>query len=153
MNDLFEEIRRRQRKMFEDFYWPRFSWPRLGWGESPQEKELMKFEVPAEDIRETDKEVVVAFDLPGIDKKDIKLKVAENEIEVKAEKKEEIKEERKGFFRQERSYQGFYRKSSLPAKVKPDQVEAEYKDGVLTVKMPKKEIEHKKPKEVEVKIK
>ena len=150
MDDLFEEFRKIQKRMFEDFYhWPRF--PRLAW--APQEKELLKFEVPAEDLKETNEELIAKFDLPGIDKKDIHLKVTENTLEVKAEKKEELKEEREGFFRQERAYRGFYRRTLLPKKVKPEQVQAEYKNGVLTVHLPKKEIEAKKRKEIEVKIK
>lgn len=151
MEDLFEEIRKAQKRMFEGlFRQPSFSWPRIEW---PKEKELMKFEAPAADFRETSQELIAEFDLPGIDKKDIKLKVTENEIEVKAEKKQELKEEKKGFFHQERSYQGFYRRNTLPVKVKPEGVEAEYQNGVLTVRMPKKVIEHKKPKEIEVRVK
>lgn len=151
--DLFEEMRKTQKRLFEDFYhWPYLSWPRLALSE-PKERELIKFEIPAEDLKETDKELLATFDLPGISKEDIQLKVTEDEIEVKAEKKQELKEEKKGYFRQERSYQGFYRKSSLPQKVRPEAVTAEYKNGVLVVKMPKKEIELKKKKGIAIKVK
>jgi HSP20 family protein len=151
MKDLFDEMKKMQKRMFEEFYRGTYlTWPGI---ERFREKELMKFEIPFADIKEADKELIAEFDLPGIDKADIKLNVTETEIEVKAEKKHEVEEEKKDFFRQERAYQGFYRRSSLPLKVKPDQAEAEYNNGVLTVRMPKKEIEHKTPQQVDVKIK
>lgn len=149
--DIFEEMKKMQKRMFEDFYRrPMF---RLSSSDWPEEKELAKFDAPAADFKETDKELVAEFDLPGVGKEDIKLQVTENEIEVKAEKKHEVETKKEGLFHQERAYQGFYRKNSLPKKVKPEEVEAEFKNGVLTVKMPKKEIEQKKRKEIEVKVK
>lgn len=160
MNDLFRELRRLQKEILTSFYqrptclWPKLNWPLLeDWQKFPkEEKNLKKLEIPAEDLQETKKEIIVTFDLPGVDKKDIKLKVTEKEIIVKAEKKEELKEKRKGFFHQERAYYGFYRQTTLPAAVKPEKAVAEYKNGVLKVKLPKKEIGVKKKKEIEVKI-
>ena len=108
---------------------------------------------PVCDAYETDDEVVAEIELPGVDKKDIKVNVSRNAIEVKTESKAEIKHEdkKKGMYRFERSYAGFYRKFSLPDNVDPDRADAAYKDGVLKIKVPKLASEKKKAKQLEVK--
>jgi len=140
--DPFEEMKRFRKEMeraFEEFY----KKPAVKEGK----RELMS--TPMTDIQETDKEVIAKVDLPGVEKKDIDLKITENMLGIKAEKKHEETEKKKGFFRQERSYAGYQRAFSLPARVIPDKSLAEFKNGVLTVKMPKKE--KKKLKEEKVK--
>ena len=140
--DPFEEMKRFRKeieKTFEEFY----KKPAI----SRTERALMS--APLTDIQETDKEIIARVDLPGIEKKDIDLKITENMLGIKAEKKQEETEKKKGFFRQERSYAGYQRAFTLPAKVIPDKAAAEFKNGVLTVKMPKKE--KKKLKEEKVK--
>jgi len=103
----------------------------------------------AADLYETDKEVIAKFDLPGIDKKDIDIKLTEDRISVKVEKKAEKEEKGKDFYFMERSYSGFYRSLPLPPYIKPQDAKAEYKDGVLTVKIPK---DQEKLKSEEIKI-
>lgn len=102
-------------------------------------KEIQRWSPAAADINETDTNIIATFDMPGINKKDIELHVDEDKISVKAERKAEVKEEKKCFYHHERSYAGFYRQFPLPAKVLPEKADAEYKDGVLTVTLPKEE--------------
>jgi len=108
---------------------------------------------PISDLYETDTEVIAEIDLPGVNKKDIKVNVTKDFIEVNAEKKHEVKEEdkKKGMYRFERSYSGFCRKLPLPNNVDADKANAEYKDGVLKIKIPKLKIEEQKKKLLEIK--
>ena len=69
----------------------------------------MQFRNPAADVVETDNEIIVTLDMPGIDKKDIELVVRNDIIEVRAQKKHEIEVKNKGIYRHERSYTGYYR--------------------------------------------
>ena len=96
---------------------------------------------PLSDVYETDKEVIASIELPGVDKKDIKVDVSNGMLNVKAEKKYEKKDEdkKKGYHRYERSYSGFYRSFPLPSNVDEKGVKAKYNDGMLEVHMPKKE--------------
>jgi len=91
------------------------------------------------DIHETDKEVIATVELPGVEKKDIKINATEEGIEIKVEKKDEIKNEdkKKGLYRYERSYAGFYRYIPLPEGVDTEKINASYNNGVLELKMPK----------------
>ncbi len=108
---------------------------------------------PTSDLYETDKEIIAEIDLPGVDKKDIKVNVTKDSIEINAEKKYETKKEdkKKGMYRFERSYSGFYRKLALPNKVDADKADAEYKNGVLQIKIPKLKIEQQQKKLLEIK--
>lgn len=122
---------------------------------SGKNKELVSsnYKAPVSDLYETDKEVIAEVDMPGVDKNDIKVNVTEDAIEIKAEKKNELKQEdkKKGMFRLERSFAGFYRSFALPNSVDPDKANAEYKDGVLKITVPKLKIEEKKKKLLEIK--
>ncbi|HEX5037392.1 MAG TPA: Hsp20/alpha crystallin family protein [bacterium] len=89
------------------------------------------------DVAETDKAVTVTADLPGLDEKDIELSLNDNVLSLKGEKKAE--EEGKNYFRKERTYGAFYREIEIPAEVDAAKVEAAFKNGVLTVTLPKSE--------------
>ena len=107
------------------------------------------FRRPLSDLKETDLELIASMEMPGIEKEDIELKVTEDYMEVKAEKKQEKKEEEKGYFRTERSYRGFYTSVPLPKKVLTDQVTASYENGILKVTMPKAEEKEEKKINIE----
>jgi HSP20 family protein len=94
---------------------------------------------PDIDIIESDKELIVTSDIPGLTKEDIDLKVTEDSLEISAESKREEKEEKEGYLRRERSYRKFYRKVPLPKHVVPSEAKANYKNGVLEVRLTKKE--------------
>jgi len=114
---------------------------------------LEKYRRPLVDIVEKENEIISKIELPGVDKKDIKINVSESGLEIKVEKKEEIREEdkEKGYSRIERSYKGFYRYCPLPESIDTEKVEAKYEKGILEVIMPKKEGAKKKTKTIEVK--
>jgi HSP20 family protein len=105
---------------------------------------------PVADIEETDKDIIAMFELPGVDKNNIQLHVAEDFIEVKVEKRTKAKTEKKSNYYEERSYSGFYRKLSLPAQVLPEKSKALYKDGVLKVTMLKSKTSKKKTNRISV---
>lgn len=94
---------------------------------------------PALDMSETDTAIDVRMDLPGTTAKDIDIHVNGNVLTVSGERKEEKEEKGKTFHRVERHYGSFARSVTLPCTVNEDEVAAEYKDGVLTVKLPKAE--------------
>jgi HSP20 family protein len=144
--DPFEEMKKFRKeieKTFEDFYRkPVFK---------GEKRPLMK--EPLADIIETGAEVIAKLELPGVEKRDIDLKITDNMLGVKAEKKHEAEIKKKGYFRQERSYAGFQRAFTLPARVIPEKAQAEFKNGILTIKIPKqrKEIEKREAKKIPIK--
>ena len=105
---------------------------------------------PAVDILETDNELVVKADLPEVDQKDIHVEIENGTLTLKGERKFEKEEKETGYHRIERSYGSFARYFSLPETVEPEKVKADYKNGVLTVTLPKKEIA--KPRSIKVQV-
>jgi HSP20 family protein len=106
--------------------------------------------VPAVDIVETDNELVLKADVPGVDLKDIDIQLENGTLTVKGERKFEKDEKNKGFHRMERSYGSFVRIFTVPDTVDSEHVKAGYDAGVLTITLPKKEIA--KPKAIKVQI-
>ncbi len=91
------------------------------------------------DFYETEKEVTVKAVLPGIKPEDIEISVMGDSLMIKGETKHEEKVEKENYFRQEIRYGAFSRVVPLPASVRVEEAEAEFKDGLLTVKLPKAE--------------
>ncbi|AET63428.1 Hsp20/alpha crystallin family protein [Methanothrix harundinacea] len=104
---------------------------------------------PLADVKETDDEVVVAVDLPGMDKGDVEISVAEDLLEIKAERKVEKEEKGEEFYRKERSFSRYERSLTLPAGVKAEEARASLQDGVLTVHLPKVEVTTRKKVKIE----
>ena len=104
--------------------------------------------LPAVDIRETDDAIVVHAEVPGIDKKDVKVDVKDGVLTISGERnyKKDVKEE--NVHRIERSYGSFSRSFSLPSHVDVGKVQARLEDGVLEVRLPKTDTA--KPKNIEV---
>jgi HSP20 family protein len=105
---------------------------------------------PAVDILETEDALTLKADLPDIKTEDIDLRVENNTLTLRGSRKFEQDEKAKGYHRIERSYGDFVRSFALPPTVEPDKVAADYKNGVLTVTLPKKEAA--KPRQVKVAI-
>jgi HSP20 family protein len=105
--------------------------------------------IPAFDVSETDKELIVKAEIPGMDKKDINVTVSDGMLTIKGEKKHEKKEENQHYHRVERRFGAFSRTMKLPIEVETDKVDATYKDGVLSITLPKPEAVE--PKKIEVK--
>jgi HSP20 family protein len=109
------------------------------------------FWTPAVDVAENENEVQVKVELPGISKDDVKITMQENILTIRGEKKQENETKNSEYRRVERSYGSFQRSFTLPTSVKHDEIEASYKDGILTVTLPK--AEEAKPKQIDVKVK
>ena len=106
--------------------------------------------VPAVDIYETENELVVTADLPGINDKDLDVRVENNMLTIRGERKLEKTVNEDNMLRVERAYGSFTRSFSLPNTVNTEAIKADYHDGVLSVKMPKRE--ESKPKQVKVNV-
>ncbi len=106
---------------------------------------------PLIDIEENDSEVMVKVEVPGMSKEDIKVSVTDNALTISGERKHESEEKGKTFHRIERAYGKFYRTISLPAEVNHDKVKASYKEGVLTITLPKAETSQSKEIPIEAK--
>jgi HSP20 family protein len=100
--------------------------------------------VPAVNIREDEKKFILDLAIPGIDKKDLKISIHEDLITISSENKEEKEQTTDGFKRREFSYSSFCRSFYLPENVNKEKIEAGYKDGILTVELPKEEEEKAK---------
>jgi HSP20 family protein len=105
---------------------------------------------PAVDIYETDHELVVKADLPDVDPKDLDIRVENNILTIRGERKFEKKVDEDNYLRIERSYGSFSRSFSLASSVNPDAIKADYSNGVLTLTIPKRE--EAKPKQIKVNV-
>lgn len=106
--------------------------------------------VPAVDVLETQHELVLKADVPEVDMKDVHLEIENGTLTLKGQRKFEGESKERAYHRIERSYGSFARSFSLPDTVDPEGVKAEYKNGVLTVTLPKKELA--KPRSIPVEI-
>jgi HSP20 family protein len=104
---------------------------------------------PSVDVVETDDEIVVRAEIPGVNRDDIDLTVENNRMIISGEKKQEHEEKDDNYYLMERSYGSFRRIFVLPAQADADKVAASYKDGVLTVTVPKTEVA--KGKKIDIK--
>jgi HSP20 family protein len=105
---------------------------------------------PPVDIYETDNDIVVKAELPGIEPKDVEVKVEDNTLYLKGERKFEKETKEDNYHRVERSYGAFARSFSLPSSINTEKVKAEYKDGLLTLTLPKRE--EAKPKTIKIDV-
>lgn len=101
------------------------------------------------DIRETDKEYVLEAELPGFEKKEIKINIKDNYLIISAEKKEEIEEKTEDYIRKERSY-GSLRRSFYLENIKEGEIKAKFDNGILTVVLPKSEEIKKEEKIIDI---
>ena len=105
---------------------------------------------PAVDILETEDAIALKADVPEVNSKDLDIRVENNTLTLRGHRKFEKDDKIKGWHRIERSYGEFVRTFALPNTVDTEKVEADYKDGVLTVKLPKKEAA--KPRQVRIAV-
>ena len=106
--------------------------------------------VPAAEMEETDEAIQLRLEVPGLEAKDINVEVTAEAVSISGERKSETKTEEKGIARSEFRYGRFQRVIPLPTQVENDKVEAEYKDGILRLNMPK--LVSEKQKTVKVNI-
>jgi len=106
---------------------------------------------PAVDIAESEKAYELTAELPGMDEKNIEVKVANGNLIIKGEKKEEKEEKKKDYYMRERNFGSFERRFEVPEGVDVDKIEASFKKGVLTLILPKTLEAQKPAKKIEVK--
>ncbi len=104
--------------------------------------------LPPVDVYETDQNVVMKAELPGVDPKDVEIRAEDGTLYLKGERKFEKEVKNENYHRIERSYGSFARSFALPASVDSEKAVAEYKDGLLTLTLPKKE--EAKPKTIKI---
>jgi HSP20 family protein len=105
---------------------------------------------PAVDIEEDEKQYLVTMDLPGLDKKEVDIKLDGDVLTISGEKKDEKQENGKNYHRLERYYGKFERSFRLNEDVNKEQIEANFKNGVLRIALPK--VEKAQPKQIQVKV-
>lgn len=106
---------------------------------------------PRIDVSENEKEIVVTAELPGLEERDVEVLLADNALTLKGEKKAERDESEQGYIYKERSFGSFRRTLPLDAEIKPDEVNARFHNGVLSVTLPKSPEAQKKVKKIDVK--
>lgn len=149
----FESLRREIDRIFDSFRISPWEMPfrrafELEW---PWPRETGLAIAPAVDFAEKDKEYEITAELPGLDEKDIEVKLANRTLTIKGEKKEEKEEREKNYYFAERRYGSFMRSFQLPESVDTGKIEASFAKGVLTVKLPKTEQAQKAEKKIAVK--
>ncbi len=108
-----------------------------------------EFSYPQVNVSEDEKEITVKAELPGLSSKDIDISIRQNNLILQGEKQFEDEEKNKNYHRIECSYGSFYRTVPLPTEVDADKVKAKFKDGILTVSLPKAEGAQRKKIEIE----
>lgn len=136
-SDPFVALQREINRAFESFMsdeWFRDPlWLSAGWTNGSA------YLYPKLDVSETDSEIHVTVELPGLSEKDIDVELREDRLRIAGEKKDERSTKEHNFHRVERTFGAFERIIPLPAKVKHEGTQARFKDGVLTIVMPKVE--------------
>ena len=100
--------------------------------------------VPAAELKETPEALHLKLEVPGLDAKDLNIEVTADSVSISGERQSEVKSEEKGIFRSEFRYGKFQRVIPLHTQVDNQKVQAEYKDGILTLTLPKLEDERRK---------
>ena len=137
----FSYLRQQINRVFDDF-----------WGEpSLARGETWSGFAPQVDVTETDKDVKVCAEIPGVEAKDIDVSVEDGTLRIRGEKKYEREENEKGQYRMERSYGSFERAIPLPVEVDEAKAKAEFKNGVLRLTLPKRPGAQSRRKKIPVK--
>jgi HSP20 family protein len=106
--------------------------------------------VPAVDVYENEHAIILKVEVPGIEEKDLDVRMENNTLTIQGERKFEKEEKEENFHRIERRYGSFSRMFTLPNTVDPEKVEAEYKNGILSLRLAKRA--EAKPKQIKVNI-
>jgi len=140
----FKSLRREIDRIFDEFDG--------GFWRAPLRRFEAAFEtLPAVDFTETDKAYEVTAELPGMDEKNIEVRLANRTLTIKGEKRDEKEETKKDYYMRERSFGSFQRILTVPEGIDSEKVEATFKKGVLTVTLPKTAEAQKAEKAVTVK--
>jgi HSP20 family protein len=131
-------LRDRMNRLFEDMSGPR-----------SEEKDILAGSwAPSVDIYENENEVVLAAEIPGVDEKDVEIKIEDDNLILRGERRFEKETREENYHRIERSYGSFFRSFSLPGYIDQDRIEAVHENGVLKIRMPKRT--ELKPRKVKI---
>ncbi len=150
----FESLRREIDRLFDDFHPFDFRPPSthsLFGRDLPALRSVAWPVSPAMDLAEKANEYEITAELPGIDEKNIDIRLANNVLTIKGEKKEEKEEKQKDYYLSERRYGSFQRSFQLPEGVDANKIDASFTKGILTVKLPKTAEAQKAEKKITVK--
>lgn len=139
----FERLRDEMDSLFDEFY--------RGFSMEPFYGGEAKPFYPDIDVAETDKEIKISAELPGMDEKDIEVNLNRDSLTIRGEKKEEKEDKGKDYYHMERSYGSFNRTIPLPVEIESEKAEARFKKGILTVTVPKSEKSIESKKKIEIK--
>jgi HSP20 family protein len=109
----------------------------FGWGDLAEREAPLGGFFPSVDVSETDKEIHVTAEIPGLEAKDLDVSLSGSNLVIRGEKKAEKEEKGEQYYHKESSYGAFHRSIPLPAEVEEDKIEATYKKGVLKISLPK----------------
>lgn len=126
----------RMERMFDEMFRPSRSMFNRQWDDDAES--ISKAWFPGVDIQETEDAFIIHADIPGMNREDIKVELEAQNLTIKGERKFDREENKENYHLVERNYGCFYRNFRLPSNVDPDNTEAEYKDGVLMLKLGKK---------------
>lgn len=146
-DDPFRSLHREMDRLFDDFLHGFELAPWMG----ERRPTMSRGYAPQIDVTESDTEVIVTAELPGMEEKDIDVSLAHGGLTLKGEKREEKESKERGYYRSERSYGSFARTIPLPCEVVEDKVSATFKKGVLTITLPKTPEARREVKHIEVK--
>lgn len=139
----FQELSDRLNRMFEPRYSPAST--------DSREQAMTVFDwAPAVNISETDKAYLVKADLPDVKKEDVKVTHDNGVLTIEGERRQEKREENEKFHRVESSFGKFLRRFTLPEDAQVESIEASFKDGALTVSIPKATVQRSKTRQIEV---
>lgn len=139
-------LNQKLKKFFEDFDAPfkgDWSWKNLGFNSNVF--------TPRVDVTEDNDNLYVTADIPGVTKNEVKVSVVGDMLTISGEKKNEKRDENKNYYRVERTSGSFSRSFTLPAEIIVDKINAEFKDGVLNITLPKSEESKVVEKNIEIK--
>lgn len=148
----FENLRREIDRLFDDFH--PFDWrlpSRVLGFEVPRISRAEWQVAPAMDLVEKDDAYEITAELPGLDEKNVEIKLSNHTLTIKGEKSEEKEDRQKDYYLSERRYGSFQRSFQLPEGVDADKIDANFAKGVLTVKLPKTAEAKKAEKQIAVK--
>ena len=140
----FLELQERINRLFDTFFEDPF-------GMVPTFEQTMAGFSPRVDVTETDKEIKVEAELPGIDEKDINVTFDRDVLTISGEKKAEKEEKHKNYYHMERHYGSFQRAIPVPVEIDVDKIDAKFKKGVLTITLPKTKEAQSSAKHITVK--
>ncbi len=135
----FERVRREMDRLWDSFFERR-----------PARREEEAEFLPTVDLAETENELVVKCEVPGLEPKDIDISLSDGMLTIKGEKKQEREEKEADYHLVERSYGSFTRSIRLPKEVRSEKISASYKNGILKITLPKSE--EAKKKEIKIKV-